>query len=62
VNLCERFLDIHVWESNGGNYALETLIFKWQAFPGSSDIGSIGKSRLGNRQTRVLDVNSRYVI
>ncbi|MGB9205286.1 MAG: hypothetical protein WCB94_15115 [Terriglobales bacterium] len=34
VNFCERFLNVHVGESNRGNYAIETLILERQAFAG----------------------------
>jgi hypothetical protein len=28
VNFRERFLNVHVGESNGGNYAIETLLLE----------------------------------
>ena len=41
MNFCERFLNVHVGESNGGNCAIETLILEWQAFAGALPISSV---------------------
>jgi hypothetical protein len=41
VNFCERFLSVHVGDSNAGNYAIETLIPEWQTFTGALHISSV---------------------
>jgi hypothetical protein len=41
VNFCERFLNVHVGESKGGNYAIESLILEWQTFTGALQISSV---------------------
>jgi hypothetical protein len=62
VNFCQRFLNVHVGESKGGNYTIETLILERQTFTGAWQIRSVGKSHLGNSQTAVVDVKSRNLI
>ena len=36
MNFCERFLNVHVGESNRGNYAIETLILEMTCPPKTS--------------------------
>jgi len=44
------------------NYAIKALRLKRQAFAGASQKGSVGKSRLRNRQTAVVDVESSDLV
>jgi len=62
VNFRKCFLDVHVGESNGGNYAIETLILEWQAFTRALHISSVWKSHPSSSQTAVIDVKSCNLI
>ncbi len=58
VNFCERFLNVHVGQSDGGNYAIETPVGEWHS------PAPCRKVRLGNRTlaaTRQLPSMSRPV-
>ncbi len=61
MNFCERFLNVHVGKSKGGNYAIETLIVEWQAFTGAFQISSVWKSHLIIAMTRRLSSMSSPV-
>src|ERR1035438_10321897 len=62
MNFGERFLNVHVRESNGGNDAIETFPLEWQALSGSELIHAVWKSSAGSRQTRSVDVEPRNFI
>ena len=59
MNFGERFLNVHVRESNRGNDAIETFSLEWQALSGSELIHAVWKSSAGSRQTRSVDVEPR---
>ena len=62
MNLSQRFLNIHVRKSNGGNYAIETLIPEGQALTGTLHVRSVAKACLGNRETCIVDIESCNLI
>jgi len=62
VNFRERFLNVHVGESNGGNYAIETLLLEGQAFTGALLVSAVWESHLSERQTLGVDVKSGNLI
>jgi hypothetical protein len=58
VNLREGFLDIHVRESHGGDYAIKTFIAEWKRFADTLKKSSPGKSHSGSRQTAFIEIKS----
>src|ERR1700692_2581496 len=57
-NFRERFGNIHIRQSNSGNYPIETLIFEGQALASSMQIRSIRKSHPGDRETAFVDIKT----
>jgi len=58
----ERLLNVHVGESNGGNYPIETLLLEGQAFTGALLVSAVWESYLGERQALGVDVKPGNLI
>ena len=62
MDLRKRSLNVHVGESFGGNYSIETLPLEWQAFTGPEQVSSIWESRPGGSYTVEVEVKSTNLI